>query len=315
MNSEADAASGGESTRTVVIAFFANLAISVAKTVAALVTGSASMMAESAHSWADTGNQVLLFVADRRGRKPADEAHPLGYGRESYVWSLMAAFGLFSAGAVVSVLEGVRKLGEPAGAEVSYTWAYVVLGSAFVFEGFSFLQAYRQTHREASELDRDVVEHAVRTSDPMLRAVFVEDAAALTGLVIAAAGVFLHQVTGSPVYDAVGSILVGLLLGAVAVLLINQNRRFITGQEADPALRAATIKRLKELPGVERVVYLRLEFIGPRQTYLVASVDLDGEQPESQVAHRLRELEDELEREAYVREAILTLATPDEPSL
>ena len=101
----------------------------------------------------------------------------------------------------------------------------------------------------------------------------------------------------------------------MAVLLINQNRRFITGQESDPRLRALTIERLKELPGVDRVVYLRLEVIGPRQTYLVASVDLEGEQPESRVAQRLRELEAELEREPYVREAILTLATKDEPSL
>lgn len=312
---ESAGSSGGESTRTVIIAFFANLAIAIAKTVVALVTGSASMMAESAHSWADTGNQVLLFVADKRGRKPADESHPLGYGRESYVWSLMAAFGLFFAGAIVSILEGVRKFTASGGEETSYTWAYVVLGAAFVFEGLSFLQAFRQTRKEAKELKRDVVEHALHTSDPMLRAVFAEDSAALVGLVVAGSGVFLHQVTGNPVYDAIGSIAVGLLLGVVAVVLINQNRRYITGQESDPKLREATIDRLKRLPGVERVAYLRLEFVGPRQTFLVASVDLDGEQPESQVAQRLRELEAELEEESYVREAILTLATKGEPAL
>ena len=312
---ESAGSSGGESTRTVIIAFFANLAIAIAKTVVALVTGSASMMAESAHSWADTGNQVLLFVADKRGRKPADASHPLGYGRESYVWSLMAAFGLFFAGAIVSILEGIRKLTASGGEETSYTWAYVVLGAAFVFEGLSFLQAFRQTRKEAKELERDVVEHALHTSDPMLRAVFAEDSAALVGLVVAGSGVFLHQVTGNPVYDAIGSIAVGLLLGVVAVVLINQNRRYITGQESDPKLREATIDRLKRLPGVERVAYLRLEFVGPRQTFLVASVDLDGEQPESQVAQRLRELEAELEEESYVREAILTLATKGEPAL
>jgi cation diffusion facilitator family transporter len=307
--------SGGESTLTVIIAFCANFAIAIAKTVVSVVTGSASMIAESAHSWADTGNQVLLFIADKRGRKPADESHPLGYGRESYMWSLMAAFGLFSAGAVVSFLEGIRKLTASGSEEASYTWAYVVLGVAFVFESISFFQAFRQTRKEAKKLERDVVEHAMQTSDPMLRAVFAEDSAALAGLVIAAAGVFLHQVTGNAVYDALGSMLVGLLLGAVAVVLINQNRRFITGQESDPELKQATIDRLKRLPGVERVAYLRLEFVGPRQTYLVASVDLDGEQQESEVAHRLRELEAELEEESYVREAILTLATKDEPGL
>lgn len=312
--SSADESSGGESTTTVVVAFFANLAISVAKTLVAMVTGSASMLAESAHSWADTGNQVLLFIADKRGRRPANESHPLGYGREAYMWSLMAAFGLFTAGAVVSVWNGVTKL-SASGEDVSYTWAYVVLGLAFLFEGVSFLQAFRQTSREAKELERDVIEHALQTSDPTLRAVVAEDSAALVGLVVAALGVFLHQLTGDPVYDAIGSIVVGLILGVVAILLINQNRRFITGQESDPKLRRLTIERLKQLPDVSRVAYLRMEFVGPRQTLLVASVDLEGDQPESRVAYRLRALEQELERERYVREAILTLATPDEPSL
>lgn len=314
-HSSQEESAGGESTKTVVIAFFANLAISVAKTVVAMVTGSASMLAESAHSWADTGNQVLLYVADRRGRRPADPSHPLGYGREAYMWSLMAAFGLFTAGAVVSVWNGVSKLSASSEEDVSYTWAYAVLGLAFLFEGASFFQAFRQTRREAKELERDVIEHALQTSDPTLRAVFAEDSAALIGLVVAAVGVFLHQVTGDPVYDAIGSIVVGLLLGVVAVLLINQNRRFITGQESDPRLRELTIERLKQLPAVSRVAYLRLEFVGPRQTLLVASVDIEGDQPESKVAYRLRELERELETESYVREAILTLATPDEPSI
>ena len=306
---------GGESTTTVVIAFFANLAIAVAKTVVALATGSASMLAESAHSWADTGNQVLLYIADRRSRKPADEAHPLGYGREAYVWALVAAFGLFTAGAVVSVWEGVSKLFAAESEEVSYTWAYVVLALAFVFEGISFAQAYRQTRREARPLDRHVLEHAFETSDPTLRAVFAEDSAALLGLVVAAIGVFLHQVTGNPVYDAIGSIVVGVLLGVVAVVLINQNRRYLTGQQSDPELRRLAVDRVKRLPGVARVTYLRLEYVGPRQMFLTARIDLDGEPRETQIAQTLRDLETELTDERYVRAAVLSLATPDEPDL
>src|SRR3954449_12534951 len=145
--------SGSESTRTVVIAFLANAAIAVAKTVVALITGSASMLAESAHSWADTGNEVLLLVADKRSRRAPDESRPLGYGREAYVWSMFAAMGLFVAGAVVSVWNGVTKLFESGGGG-AYTWAYVVLGLSFVFEGISFTQAVRQTRREAHDLDR-----------------------------------------------------------------------------------------------------------------------------------------------------------------
>nr|WP_297415339.1 cation diffusion facilitator family transporter [uncultured Nocardioides sp.] len=316
--SEADEqtdAGAGETTTTVVIAFFANLAIAVAKTIVALATGSASMLAESAHSWADTGNQILLFIADRRSRKPADDGHPLGYGREAYVWSLVAAFGLFTAGAVVSVWEGVSKLLAEETGEVSYTWAYVVLGLAFVFEGVSFAQAFRQTRREARPLDRHVLEHAFETSDPTLRAVFAEDAAALLGLLVAAVGVFLHQVTGNPVYDAMGSIVVGLLLGVVAVVLINQNRRFLTGQESDPELRRVAIDRVKALPGVARVTYLRLEYVGPRQVFLTARVDLEGEPRETTIAQVLRDLEERLTHERYVRAAVLSLATPDEPDL
>ncbi|MGI8702530.1 MAG: cation diffusion facilitator family transporter [Nocardioidaceae bacterium] len=227
-----------------------------------------------------TGNQVLLFVADRRSRREPDAAHPFGYGREAYVWSMFAALGLFTAGAVVSVWNGVTKLFETS-EESSYFWAYVVLAVAFVLEGTSFLQAFRQTRREAKRLDRDVLEHAMATSDPTLRAVFAEDSAALVELVIAAAGIVAHQLTGNAAYDAVGSILVGLLVGLIAVVLINTNRRFLTGQESDTRLRDAALDRLKEMPEVARVAYLRLEFVGPRQLSLIASVDLTGERPES----------------------------------
>jgi len=305
---------GGESTVTVIIAFVANLGIAVAKTVVALLTGSASMLAESAHSWADTGNEIFLLVADRKSRRPPDAAHPFGYGRESYVWSMFAAMGLFTAGAVVSVWNGVSKLFEE-GEDTSYFWAYVVLGIAFVLEGISFLQAFKQTSREAKRYDREIVEHALATSDPTLRAVFAEDAAALVGLVIAGAGIFLHQVTGEPAYDAAGSILVGLLLGVVAIVLINRNRRFLTGQESDARLRDTAVRLVQQMPEVARVAYLRLEFVGPRQVLLLARIDIDGEQPESQVAYTLRELERRLEEDPMVTEAVLTLATPEEVSL
>jgi cation diffusion facilitator family transporter len=311
---ESSESSGSESTTTVIIAFLANLAISIAKTIVALITGSASMLAESAHSWADTGNQILLFIADRRSRRPPDPSHPFGFGREAYVWSMFAALGLFTVGAVVSIWNGVTKLLEP-GDEASYFWAYVVLGIAFVLEGVSFAQAFRQTRREAHSLNRDIFQHALATSDPTLRAVFAEDSAALVGLVVAALGIFLHQLTGNAAYDAVGSIVVGVLLGVVAVILINRNLRFLTGQESDERLRDAALGLLKRMPEVFRVAYLRLEFVGPRQVLLVASVDLAGERPESEVAYILRDLEGRLENDPNITEVVLTLATPDEPSL
>lgn len=311
---ENEAQAGGESTTTVIIAFFANLAIAIGKSVVTAITGSASMLAEAAHSWADTGNQVLLLVADKRSRRPADATHPYGYGREAYVWSMFAAMGLFVAGGAVSVWHGIQQLTAES-EEVSYTWAYVVLGLAFVFEGISFAQAFRQTRGEAHKYERNVLEHALATSDPTLRAVFAEDSAALAGLVIAAIGIFLHQVTGNATYDAGASILVGLLLIAVAIVLINRNRRFLTGQESDARLRDAAVQRIQSLPEVERVVYVRMEFVGPRQVFLVASVDLVGDRPEQRVAETLRNLENRLEEDPLVVEAVFTLATADEPSL
>jgi cation diffusion facilitator family transporter len=309
-----ESSSGGDSATTVMIAFAANLAIAIAKTVVALITGSASMLAESAHSWADTGNEVLLVIAERRGRRKPDASHPFGYGREAYVWSMFAALGLFAVGATVSVWHGVSSLFAES-EETSYFWAYVVLAVAFVLEGISFAQAFRQTSREAEQFDREVVEHALATSDPTLRAVFAEDAAALVGLVIAGAGIALHQVTGDAVYDAVGSILVGLLLGVVAIVLIRRNLQFLSGQESDARLRDSAIRLVRSMPDVDRVAYMRLEFVGPRQVLLVAAVDLHGEHPESQVAYKLRDLEHRLEEDPNVTEAVLTLATPDEPSI
>ncbi|MCU1572965.1 MAG: cation diffusion facilitator family transporter [Micrococcaceae bacterium] len=303
-----------ESTVTVVLAFAMNLVIAVAKTVAALLTGSASMVAEAAHSWADAGNEVFLLVADRRSRKGRDETHPMGYGREAYVWSMIAAFGLFTAGAVVSIWHGVQELLDPEPA-ADYGIAYLVLAVAFVLEGVSFTQAWRQAHRTAKRLDRSVLGHIVRSSNPTLRAVFAEDAAALIGLAIAFLGVLAHQLTGSPIPDAVGSILVGLLLGVVAVILIDRNRRFLVGESVSADVERAAVGMLLEHPEVARVTYVHLEFVGPERLYLVAAVDIRGEYTESHVAADLRRVERELEQNPLIEEAVLTLATPDEAAL
>jgi len=304
---------GGESTLTVLVAFGANFAIAIAKTAAAAVSGSASMLAEAAHSWADTGNEVFLMIANRRSARPPDPRRPLGYGREAYVWSLLAAVGLFVVGASVSIWHGVSELigGEQASGR-DYLLAYAVLAISFVLEGISFLQAFRQLRGEAHRLERDLFTHALETSDPTLRAVFAEDAAALLGIVIATAGIAMHELTGAAAWDAIGSILVGVLLGVVAVLLIDRNRRFLTGEPGSTDLQAAASARMQELPDVASVRYLRLEFIGPRQLFLVASVDLTGDDAESSVARRLRRLEQEVETFPYVVDAVLTVSEPDD---
>ncbi len=233
MASTTPTAGGSESLVTVLVAFGANLLIAIAKSVAAVVTSSASMLAEAAHSWADAGNEIFLLVADRRSERGRDVRHPMGYGREAYVWSMFAAFGLFTAGAVVSIWHGVSELLDPEEA-TNYLVAYVVLGIAFVLEGVSFAQATRQARKAARGARPRVLGYILNTSNPTLRAVFAEDAAALIGIVIAATGIALHQITGSPVPDAIGSLLIGVLLAVVAVFLIDRNRRFLVGEAVRP---------------------------------------------------------------------------------
>ena len=305
---------GSESLTTVLVAFGANILIAVAKSAAAAVTGSASLVAEAAHSWADAGNGIFLLVADRRSRRPADEAHPFGHGREAYVWSLFAALGLFVAGATVSVAHGVQELINPEPAD-RFVVGYVVLAVSFVLEGISFLQSIRQARPEAQSMQRDLIEHVLATSDPTLRAIFAEDAAALTGLVIATAGLAAHELTGSAVPDAIGSILIGVLLAVVAIVLINYNRRFLVGEEADPRVRIAAIQALRNAPEVARVTYLRLEIVGPRMVFVVGDVDLTGDDTESHLAVRLRALEAKISASPAVAGAVLSLSAPDEPAL
>src|ERR1700735_4982281 len=305
---------GSESLITVLVAFAVTIRIAVETWPPAALTGSASILAEAAHSWADTGNEIFLLIADRRSRRPPDPAHPFGHGREAYVWSLFAAIGLFVAGAAVSVTRGIQELIAPEAAGY-FVVGYVVLALSFVLEAVSFLRSARQARGEAESLQRDLIEHVLATSDPTLRAVFAEDAAALVGLVIAAAGLGLHQLTGSPVPDAVGSILVGVLLGVVAVILINRNRRFLVGEEADPRVRSAVIRALLEMPEVARVTYLRLEVVGPRMVFVTGDVDLTGDDTESHLAVRLRALEAKFCASPAVVGAVLSLSAPDEPSL
>jgi cation diffusion facilitator family transporter len=299
---------------TVVLAFFANLAVAVAKTIAAVVTGSASMTAEAAHSWADTGNEIFLLIADRRGATKRDALHPLGYGRESYFWSTIAAFGLFTAGAVLAVAHGIQELFSPEKATAFWV-AYLVLGISAVLEGTSFAQAYRQASTAAKRAGTGTFEHVLASSNSTLRAVFAEDSAALIGLAIAFLGVLLHQLTGNSLFDALGSILVGVLLGIVAVVLIDRNRRLIVGQTAGSGIDAVVLRLLLAHDSVQSVSYLHLEFVGPERVYLVAAVDLVGNEDETHVAIRLRRLERELEQNEHVEEAVLTLSTPDEAKL
>jgi divalent metal cation (Fe/Co/Zn/Cd) transporter len=192
---------------------------------------------------------------------------------------------------------------------------YVVLAVSFVLEGISFLRSVRQARPTAALMKRDLIGAVMASSDPTLRAVFAEDFAALIGLAIATVGLGAHQLTGSSAPDAVGSILVGVLLAAVATVLIDRNREFLVGQEANPRVRTAALQALLAEPEVARVTYLRLEFVGPRLVSVIADVDLTGDERESSVATRLRALEAKIDASPAVAGTVLSLSAPDEPSL
>ena len=298
----------------VVIAFLANIAVAIAKTAAAIITGSASLVAEALHSWADAGNEIFLLLADRSGRRRRDREHPLGYGRDVYFWSLFAAFGLFTVGAVLSIVTGVQELFAPEeGAD--YLVGYIVLAVAAVLEGGSLVQSLRQVRRETARLDRDPVDYVLNGSNATLRAVVFEDIAALIGLAIAAAALALHELTGIAAFDGIGSILIGVLLAIVAVLLIQRNRRFLVGTTPPESARREVLRRLLVHPAISRVASLHLEFVGPGQLLLIAAVDLVDDEAESVAAVRLRQVARDVEQHESIAIAALTLALPDEPSL
>lgn len=299
-----------ESTFTIIVALGANALIALGKSVVAAISGSAAMSAEALHSWADTGNEIFLLVGARQAARPADRSHPIGYGRVSYVWSMFAAFGIFTIGSVVSIWNGIQSWRSPDDHASSFLLAYVVLGVSAILEGTSFLQALREARTAARSRRLHPLRYIRLTSNPMLRAVFTEDLSALVGLGIAGVAIALHQITGDAYWDSLGSIAVGVLLGGVALFLIGRNMDFLTGERVTPLAQNMIVRSLIEHPEVESLSYLRTEWVGADRIYLVAAIDLVGDAPESTVAARLAAISDALEERPQIARAVLTLTRP-----
>jgi cation diffusion facilitator family transporter len=260
-----------DSLRTVVVALITNLATALAKLVAALFSHSSAMWAAAFHAFADSGNEVLLLIAQRRSGRPADEQHPLGHGRAAYFWALIASMAVFALGALLSVHQGIEGLlhQEPL---LSFRVAYLILAISSVLDGASLIQARGQLRKEARTLERTFREQLNLGSDPVVRAVFAEDAAALVGNLIAFVGIALHQTTGSAIPDGIAAILVGLLLGFVAFQLAKRNGDILIGGQAAAPLRRKIGMLIAAQPGIVAVSELVVTFIGPRQAWVVARV-------------------------------------------
>ncbi|WP_344646791.1 cation diffusion facilitator family transporter [Cryptosporangium japonicum] len=272
-----DSGSGGESTLTVVVAGVANLAIAIAKAVGGLLAGSSAMLSEAAHSLADTITEVLLLTAVKRSGRPADENHQFGYGQAHYFWAFIAALATFTAGSVFSIFQGVHTIleGEEPG---DFLVSYVVLAVAFVVEGISLSQAVRQIRGGARRWRIHPARYLRRTPDTALKAVAFEDSAALIGLLLAAGGLAGTEFTGSPVWDGAASILIGVLLAVVAVTLGRENASYLVGRAAAPRVQEAIRRTIEETPGVDRVVTLYTQHLGPRELLIAAKVDFsDGD--------------------------------------
>lgn len=262
----------GESLGTVVIAGLANLAIAAAKAVAGLISGSAAMLSESAHSVADTVTEVLLFTALRRGAKPPDERHPFGHGKERYVWALLAALSLFLAGAVFSFFHGYETIryGEQSG---EFTVAYIVLAISFVIECISLRRALQQVRNEADRWSTTPRRFLRFTADTAVKAVFMEDTAALIGLTVAAVGLGLTQFTGDSIYDGLASVAIGLLLLVVAAILGYTNVSLLVGRAVPDKVHRAIHRELSGVPTVVRVGTLLTMQLGPEDVLVAAKVD------------------------------------------
>lgn len=282
---------GHEATRrTVIIAGAANLVVGLVKLAAGIMSGSSAMLAESAHSAADTLDQVFLLTSLRQADRPASREHPFGHGQERYFWSLLAAFGIFVAGGGFSVFEGILALTRTQ--QESPLIAYVALAVAFVAEGTSFARAFWQVRGEARERHEEVLDHVESSPDLTVKVALFEDSAAVVGLVFAAMGVGLRQLTGSPAWDGGASIAIGVLLFVVAVKLGMDSKDLLIGRAASPQVERLIRAEIESRPGVAALLELQTMHMGPDSLIVAARVALSDEMG----ANQTEDLADEIDR-------------------
>jgi len=283
------------SNRAIVAALLANLGIAVTKFVAFAFSGSSSMLAEGVHSLADTSNQGLLLLGGRQSRKKADETHPFGFGRERYVYAFVVSIILFSIGGVFSLYEGWEKLHDPHPLENAWL-PIVVLLIAICLEGFSFRTAIKESNHVRGK--QGWVEFIRRAKAPELPVVLLEDFAALIGLVLALLGVSLTIITGNSVFDAIGTLCIGVLLVLVAIVLGIETKSLLVGEGANPADTVAIRDAINAHPKVEALIHMKTLYLGPEELLIGAKIGFAKSDQLIEVANSINEVE------AAIREVV-----------
>lgn len=273
-------ASGGG--KAILAAFLANMGIALAKFIAWFLSGSASMLAEAIHSVADSGNQLLLMLGGRKAKKAADREHPFGYGRERYVYAFVVSIILFSVGGLFSIYEGIDKLTHPH--ELENAWIpLTVLGIAIVLESFSLRTAVKESNhvRAKGQSWVSFVRHA---KAPELPVVLLEDVAALTGLVFALFGVGMTVITHNPLFDAIGTLMIGTLLILVAITLGVETKSLLVGEGATDADHARIVDAIGDGPEVEKIIHIKTLYLGPDELLVAAKLGFASDAPLAHVA-------------------------------
>lgn len=280
--------SAGGGTKAIIAALAANLAIAVAKFGAYLVTTSSSMLAESIHSLADSGNQVLLLVGGKRAERKRTAEHPFGYGRERYFYAFVVAVVLFTIGALFSLYEGWEKIHDPHPVETPIV-AFGVLVFAIVAESFSFRTAIKESN--AVRGDQSWVQFIRRSKSPELPVIVLEDLGALVGLILALLGVTVAVITGDGVWDGVGTMAIGVLLAIIAVILAVETKSLLIGEGASPEVERQIVTALQGVPEVARVIHMRTLHLGPEEILVAAKIAVDHDETAAEVARGIDEAE------------------------
>ena len=287
-------AEGG--TKAILAALAANLGIAATKFVAWLLTGSSSMLAESIHSVADSGNQALLLVGGKRAKRRATAQHPFGYGRERYIYAFIVAIVLFSVGGLFALYEAYHKLHDREGIEDHQWVPVVVLAVAIALESYSFRTAIKESNRVRG--NTSWVNFIRRAKAPELPVVLLEDAGALLGLVFALFGVVLTLITGDGLWDGIGTLLIGLLLVTIAIVLAIETKSLLLGEGADEEAAAKIESAIVAGAGVERVIHMKTLHLGPEELLVAAKIAVPSTETAADVARHIDECE------ARIREAV-----------